>query len=142
MGVGPPEFNMRSHFTHKSLRSPRLSRDCASCFGAAAYAGLVAQLRFFLQKFNYRYRVVQADAWFEELIHPDFGGYDQIAPAGGSAGYGGGTNVGGHVFGGAYALSDHATLGFTYFAQHLLKPSPVGSESATGRLQIDTNVKF
>lgn len=93
-------------------------------------------------EFNYRYRVAQADCWYEELIDSDSGAYYQVAPAGGSVGYGGGTNVRGHIFAGNYAVTDYALVGFTYFATRLEKASPLGSESAMGRLQVNTILKF
>ncbi|HWA26910.1 MAG TPA: putative porin [Lacunisphaera sp.] len=93
-------------------------------------------------EFNYRYRVAQADCWYEELIDSDSGAYYQAAPAGGTTGYGGGTNVRGHIFAGNYAVSDYALVGFTYFATRLEQPSPAGSESGMGRLQLNTILKF
>jgi hypothetical protein len=92
--------------------------------------------------FTYRYRVIQSDAWYEELADSDSGAFYQTAPAGGASGYGGGTNVRGHIFQGNYALNDAALVGFTYFATRLIHPSPAGSESAMGRLQVNTILKF
>lgn len=92
--------------------------------------------------FTYRYRVIESDAWYEELTDSDSGGFYEIAPPGGAAGYGGGTNVRGHIFAGNYAVTDYALLGFTYFATRLINPSPLGSNSRMGRLQVNTIVKF
>ena len=92
--------------------------------------------------FTYRYRVIQSDAWYEELADSDSGAFYQAAPAGGASGYGGGTNVRGHIFQGNYALNDAALVGFTYFATRLINPSPAGSESGMGRLQVNTILKF
>jgi hypothetical protein len=73
---------------------------------------------------GYRYRVAEADAWYEELIDSDSGAFYQIAPPGGSIGYGGGTNVRGHIFSANYALTDRTLAGFTYFATKLIDASP------------------
>ncbi len=103
-------------------------------FGKAGKAGT--------WEFSYRYRVAQADCWYEELIDSDSGAFYQSAPTGGSVGYGGGTNVRGHIFAGNYALTDYATVGFTYFATRLINPFPAGSDSSMGRLQLNTILKF
>lgn len=91
---------------------------------------------------RYRYRVAEADCWYEELIDSDSGAYYQSAPAGGSVGYGGGTNVRGHIFAGNYALTDYALVGFTYYSTRLINENPVGSDSRMGRLQVNTIIKF
>lgn len=93
-------------------------------------------------EFSYRYRVAEADCWYEELIDSDSGAYYQSAPAGGSVGYGGGTNVRGHIFAGNYALTDYALVGFTYYSTRLINENPVGSDSRMGRLQVNTIIKF
>ncbi len=93
-------------------------------------------------EFNYRYRVMQADAWYEELADSDSGAYYQAAPLGGAIGYGGGTNVQGHIVAGNYALTDYAVVGFTWFSTELIKPSPPASESGMNRLQVNTILKF
>jgi hypothetical protein len=91
---------------------------------------------------GYRYRVIEADAWYEELADSDSGAFYQNAPAGGAAGYGGGTNVRGHIFSGAYAITGYATVGFTYFLTRLVDPAPAGSDSRMGRLQVNAVLKF
>jgi hypothetical protein len=91
---------------------------------------------------GYRYRVAEADAWYEELIDSDSGAFYQVAPPGGSAGYGGGTNVRGHIFSANYALTDRTFAGFTYFATRLIEPSPTGSDSHMGRLQVNVIARF
>lgn len=93
-------------------------------------------------EFNYRYRRIEADAWYEELADSDSGAFYQTAPVGGAIGYGGGTNVRGHIFAGNYALTENALVGFTLFSTQLINPSPAGSESAMRRLQLNTILKF
>lgn len=110
----------------------------------AYYAGLYAGKagKKGTWEFNYRYRVMEADAWYEELADSDSGAFYQTAPAGGSTGYGGGTNVRGHIFAGNYALTDYALIGFTLFDMELINPTPSGSESGSRRLQVNTLLKF
>ncbi len=91
---------------------------------------------------SYRYRVAESDAWYEELIDSDSGAFYAVAPPGGAVGYGGGTNVRGHIFAGNYAVTDHSLVGFTYFSMSLIEPSPAGSASHMGRLQVNALVKF
>lgn len=91
---------------------------------------------------SYRYRVAESDAWYEELIDSDSGAFYAVAPPGGAAGYAGGTNVRGHILAGNYALTDNSLVGFTYFSMRLIEPSPTGSESRMGRLQVNAIVRF
>ena len=91
---------------------------------------------------SYRYRVAESDAWYEELIDSDSGAFYAAAPPGGALGYGGGTNVRGHIFAGNYAVTDNSLIGFTYFSMSLIEPSPAASASRMGRLQMNALVKF
>jgi len=91
---------------------------------------------------SYQYRVLEADAWWEEVVESDFGANYIAAPTGGSSGYRNGTNVRGHVFRAQYSPFDHATLSVTYWLTELINESPTGSESGTGRLQVDATLKF
>jgi hypothetical protein len=91
---------------------------------------------------SYRYKYLEADAWYEELVDSDFGAYYQAAPAGGGTGYGAGTNVKGHVLKAAYSPYDALTLGVTALFTDLINKSPATSESATTRIQVDAVVKF
>lgn len=91
---------------------------------------------------SYRYKSIGGDAWYEEVVDSDFGGYYQSAPVGGSGGYGAGTNVRGHVFKLSYSPYDALTLSATYLKADVIDESPVGSESGMGRLQLDAVWKF
>jgi hypothetical protein len=91
---------------------------------------------------SYQYRDLEGDAWFEEFTESDFGANYVTAPVGGTAGYRSGTNVKGHVVRGQYSPTDALTLGVTYWLTELIEESPAGSDSGTGRLQVDATVKF
>ncbi|MGC3958892.1 MAG: putative porin [Verrucomicrobiota bacterium] len=95
-----------------------------------------------LWEIGYRYKYLEADAWYEELVDSDFGAFYQAAPVGGSAGYGAGTNVKGHVIKAAYSPYNPLTLTVTAFFSELINPNPAGSESKTTRIQMDATLKF
>jgi hypothetical protein len=99
---------------------------------------------------SYRYKRLEADAWFEEFTDSDFGAYYQTGstPAGfgQGAGYRAGTGVKGHVVKAVYSVSDSFTFGITYFLTDLINPKLVASgdhfESGQHRVQIDAIWKF
>ena len=43
---------------------------------------------------------------------------------------------------GQYSPTDALTLGVTYWLTELIEDSPAGSDSGTGRLQVDATLKF
>jgi hypothetical protein len=90
----------------------------------------------------YRYRVMEADAWYEELTDSDSGGFYKAAPAGGKSNYAGGANVRGHIFAAGYSPTDSITLVATYYLTELIHENPVGSDSGMGRLQLSSIWKF
>ena len=95
-----------------------------------------------LWEVGYRYKYLESDAWYEELVDSDFGGFYQIAPVGGAAGYGAGTNVKGHVLKVAYSPYNPLTLTVTAFFSELINPNPAATESKTTRIQMDATLKF
>jgi len=91
---------------------------------------------------SYQYRLLGADAWYEEVTESDFGANYVAAFPGGSRGYGSGPNVRGHVIRGQYSPYDSLTFAITYFLTELIHENPMTSESGTGRLQVDAVLKF
>ncbi len=94
-----------------------------------------------------RYKHLEKDATYEELVDDDFGGYYAATPAGyaRSAGYNSGTNVRGVILKAAYSPYDALTLAVTYFATELIdNPSATVKEkdSGSGRLYLDAIWKF
>jgi len=75
-------------------------------------------------------------------VDSDFGGFYQTAPVGGTAGYGAGTNVKGHVVKAAYSPYNPLTLTVTAFFSELINPNPAATESKTTRIQMDATLKF
>ena len=91
---------------------------------------------------GYTYKHLGADAWYEEMVDSDFGAFYQAAPAGGSAGYGSGTNVKGHIVKASYSPFTAVTLSAKWFRTELINASPDGSDSMMNRVQVDAIVKF
>ena len=91
---------------------------------------------------SYRYKFLEADAWYEELVDSDFGAFYEAAPPGGATGYGAGTNTKGHIFRASYSPFDSLTLSVTYFLTELIDEVPDGSDSDIGRLQVDAMWRF
>ena len=93
---------------------------------------------------SYRYKSLEADVWYEELVDSDFGAFYEggLAGSGFGAGYGAGTNVRGHIIRANYSPYDALTLGLTYFLTELVDPVHGQSESDMGRVQIDAVWKF
>jgi hypothetical protein len=91
---------------------------------------------------SYKYKELQADSWYEELVDSDFGAFYETAPLGGTAGYGAGTNLRGHVMKASYSPFDSMTVSVTWFLAELINKSPLTSDSAMNRLQVDASWKF
>jgi hypothetical protein len=102
---------------------------------------------------SYRWKYLGANAWYEEMVDSDFGGWYVTAPnslptspnsgiGGWKSGYVAGTNVKGHVIKANYSPYDSMTLSVTVFLTELILPSPAGSPSDVTRLQVDATLKF
>jgi hypothetical protein len=90
-----------------------------------------------LWEVSYRWKHLEADAWWEEVVDSDFG---TISPANGR--YFAGTNVEGHIFKASYSPYDSLTFGITYFLTEQISGVPKGYDENMGRLQIDAVWKF
>jgi hypothetical protein len=90
----------------------------------------------------YTYKHLGADAWYEEVVDSDFGAFYEAAPAGGSTGYGAGTNVKGHIVKFSYSPYDSLTLSVKWFGTELINPVPAGADSLMNRVQVDAFWKF
>jgi hypothetical protein len=90
---------------------------------------------------SYRWKHLEADSWYEEVVDSDFGG---LRPANGTtrAAYVSGTNVEGHIFKASYSPFDSLTIGVTYFLAELIANTPAGFNEDVGRLQVDAVWKF
>jgi hypothetical protein len=91
---------------------------------------------------SYRWKHLEGDAWWEEVVDSDFGG---LRPAGGNplrSAYAPGTNVEGHVIKASYSPFDSLTIGVTYFLAELIAGVPGNFDEQIGRLQLDAVWKF
>jgi len=113
---------------------------------------------------SYRYKKLEADAWYEEFVDSDFGAHYAVAPqsqntsttafgnassvaSGLGSGYRAGTGIQGHIVKVGYSLSDSVTIGATWFYTQLIdEPSRalIGKdpESSQHRVQLDAIWKF
>jgi hypothetical protein len=97
-----------------------------------------------LWELGYRYKYLEGDAWFEELVDSDFGAFYQggSTRSGNASGYVAGTNVKGHIIKAAYSPYNALTVGVTAFFAELIQENPAGSDSKTTRVQVDAVLKF
>ncbi len=102
---------------------------------------------------SYRFKYLEADAWYEEFVDSDYSAYYETIPGGSAAasgsapGHRAGTGIQGHIFRIGYAPSDSFQLGATYLLSELIDPPRVGAggdhaESGSHRLQVDATWKF
>ena len=92
--------------------------------------------------FTYKYKYMESDFWYEELVDSDTGGFYKTgtAQSGGATGYQPGTNLRGHYIRAAYSPYDFFTLSVNYFLFDLIEGET--KDSQTGRLQVDATLKF
>ncbi len=97
-----------------------------------------------LWEINYRYTELQADAWFEEFVESDFGGFYKFAPPGApGTGYRSGTNLRGHWIKGTYNVYDSLSFSVAYFLTDLIhEPAGGAYDSRTGRLFVEAVWKY
>ena len=91
---------------------------------------------------GYRWKHLEADAWFEEVVDSDFGAFWGREPVSAKSGYYSGTNIQGHIVKASYSPYDQLTFGITYFVTELINNSPANTKSDMGRLQLDALWKF
>ncbi|MCC6232256.1 MAG: putative porin [Verrucomicrobiales bacterium] len=100
---------------------------------------------------TYRYKVLEGDAWWEELSDSDSGAFYSgrfsaasvpgVLRAAG-AGYSAGTNIRGHWLRFGYSPYDSLTLNLTWINLDLIEEYLPGTDSNMDRLQIDAVWKF
>ncbi len=91
---------------------------------------------------SYRWKHLQADSWYEEVVDSDFGGLRPPSGTPARSAYQSGTNVEGHVIKANYSVFDSLTIGMTYFLGELIANVPAGYDESVGRLQVDAVWKF
>jgi hypothetical protein len=101
---------------------------------------------------SYRWKELQGDVWYEELVDSDFGGYYQTPSLfANGTGYKPGVNLRGHVIKGQYSFTDAFTLAATAYIADVIDtvPGTIGGkaikadyDSQVLRIQIDAIWKF
>jgi hypothetical protein len=117
-----------------AARSANVAWAAGPTFGRAAKKGS--------WEISYRWKSLEGEAWYEELVSDDFGAFYQEASSRGPAGPRAGTNVRGHVMRVAYAVTDSFVLSVTYLGTELIEASPAGSKSGMHRVFVDALLKF
>ncbi|MFA6545650.1 MAG: putative porin [Limisphaerales bacterium] len=91
---------------------------------------------------TYKWKNLEANYWYEEVVDSDHGAWYAAAPTGGAAGYQAGTNIRGHYMRAAYSPYDSLTLACTYYLFDLIDKPAGAPFSQAGRIQIDAAFKF
>jgi hypothetical protein len=97
---------------------------------------------------SYKYKELQGDFWYEELVDSDFGGFYQTASKfAAGTGYRPGTNLRGHVIKAQYSLFNSFTLGATVYIADVIDSVAAGAvgadyNSQVTRVQMDAIWKF
>lgn len=93
---------------------------------------------------GYRWKYLEGDAWFEEVVDSDFGAYYGVTQpnSGGGTGYFAGTNIKGHVVKVSYSPYNALTLSATWFKTKLVDEPSGGEDSDMNRVQVDALIKF
>lgn len=92
---------------------------------------------------NYRYTVLNGDAWYEEFVESDFGAfYKALGPMTSATGYRSGTNIRGHWIKGTYNFYDALSFSVAYFLTDLINEPVKGYDSGSGRLFVEAVWKF
>ncbi|MBI5773188.1 MAG: putative porin [Verrucomicrobia bacterium] len=93
---------------------------------------------------TYKWKNLESNYWFEEVVDSDHGAWYQTSPftGGGGTGYGAGTNLRGHYMRAAYSPFDSFTLSCSYYLFSLIDKPAGALSSQTGRIQFDAAWKF
>jgi hypothetical protein len=93
---------------------------------------------------TYKWKHLESNYWFEEVVDSDHGAWYQASPftGGGGTGYGAGTNLRGHYMRAAYSPYDSLTLSVNYYLFGLIDKPTGASSSTAGRIQVDAAFKF
>jgi polyhydroxyalkanoate synthesis regulator phasin len=94
---------------------------------------------------SYRWKRLEGDYWYEELVDSDHGAYyvsNSLPGRSTIKSYGPGVNIQGHYIRGAYSPTDYLTLSVTYYLFKLIDTTPGAANPDTGRIQVDAAFKF
>ncbi len=93
---------------------------------------------------SYRYKYLEANAWYEELTDSDTGTFYPAALSGSGqgAGYRAGTNLKGHFVTVRYSPFDAVTLGLNFGLTEALNPTTTAADSQVTRILADASFRF
>ena len=91
---------------------------------------------------TYKWKNLEANYWYEEVVDSDHGAWYTAAPTGGAAGYQAGTNLRGHYMRAAYSPYDSLTLSVNYYLFGQIDKPAGAAFGQAGRIQIDAAFKF
>ncbi len=100
---------------------------------------------------TYRYKYLEGDVWFEEMVDSDSGAFYEgpfsaanVPPTlrAPGTGYGSGTNIRGHWIRAAYSPYDSLLFGLTWYHLDLVEEYQPGTPSGIDRIQVDAVWRF
>jgi hypothetical protein len=93
---------------------------------------------------SYRYKYLEADAWYEEMLDSDTGSFyaSSLANSGQGGGYRAGTNLKGHMVRAQYSFSDYLTFGATATFFETINQPPGAGGGDIVRVLADAQFKF
>lgn len=86
---------------------------------------------------TYRYKYLEGDAWYEEVVDSNSG----VIYGGATPAYFAGTNIKGHMIKAQFSPFDAVTLGATYHLYRMIEENPADGTEA-GRLMVDLVWRF
>ncbi|MEH0156131.1 putative porin [Limibacter armeniacum] len=91
--------------------------------------------------FTYRYKYLEKDSWYEEIVDSDFGAYYQnpLPNSGEESGYRPGTNIKGHRLTGRYSLTNNVRFSGILYLGKLIQPL---GDLKTNMERLQVNVEF
>lgn len=94
----------------------------------------------------YRYRYLESDAWFEEMVDADWGSFYGVPPASSGFGflpiYGAGTNVRGHLIRLNYSILNSFTVRVSYFLTEAIDNPTPAFRTGSRRFMVDAFWQF
>jgi hypothetical protein len=96
---------------------------------------------------SYKWKEMQGDFWYEEMVDSDFGAFSQTASQFGPAGFRAGTNLRGHMVRAQYSFSDSFTLSAVAAIAEVIDREAAGAigadyDSEATRIIVDASWKF
>jgi hypothetical protein len=97
-----------------------------------------------LWELSYRYKRLEADYWYEEMLDSNSGGFyaSALPNSGFGSGYRAGSNVAGHIVRAGYSATDSLTFGFMVAFMETINQTPGAGGGDIVRVLADAQFKF